>query len=184
MERLDASTKRWVYIYIYVSALSCCLFSIYIYLFIYLQEKMTVLHDGRVGRVYGAISPVPHGLFLPLICRGPIGNSDGPSTTSRSRSAFGRGRGMRRDRAVTLPVGVKTAPFSSSEPPHILTSPATSASLPKPFFGRGRASRFLPLIPTTPSVINGMLNSSSSWSINRWRRNTKTPSIPTTYTIH
>ena len=57
---------------------------------------MTVLHDGRVGRVYGAISPVPHGLFLPLMGRGSIGHLDGPSTTSRSRSAFGRGRGMRR----------------------------------------------------------------------------------------
>ena len=130
----------------YVSAVSCCCFLQYIfYIFIYLQEKMTVLHDGRVGRVYGAISPVPHGLFLPLMGRGPIGHLDGPSTTSRSRSAFGPG--MRLDRAVTPPVGVKPDPFSSSEPPHILTSLPTSASLPKPFFGQGRASRFLPLIP-------------------------------------
>ena len=107
---------------------------------------MTVLHDGRVGRVYGAINPVPHGLFLPLMGRGPKGHLDGPSTTaSHSRSAFGRG--MRRDRPVTPPVGVKPAPFSSSEPPHILTPLPTSASLPKPFFGRGRASMFLQLIP-------------------------------------
>ena len=42
---------------------------------------------------------------------------------------------------------MKPAPFSSSEPLHILTSLPTSASLPKSFFGRGRASRFLPLIP-------------------------------------
>ena len=113
---------------------------------------MTVWHDGRVGRVYGAISPVPHGLFLPLMGRGPIGKTDGPPTTSRSRSAFGRGRGMRRDRAVTPPVGVKTVPSSSSEPPpHILTSSATSASLPKLSFGRGRGSRFSPLLPSFDS---------------------------------
>ena len=106
---------------------------------------MTVRHDGHVGRAYGAISHVPHVLFLPLFGRGPIGKSDGPPTTSRSRPAFGRGRGMRRDRAV----GVKTVPSSSSgPPPHVLTSPATSASLPRPSFGRGRASRFLPLIPS------------------------------------
>ena len=94
---------------VYVSAVSWFLFfDIYIYIFIYLQEKMTVLHDGRVGRVYGAINPVPQGHFLPLMGRGPIGHLDGPST---------------------------------------VTSSPTSASLPRPFFGRGRASRFLPLIP-------------------------------------
>ena len=126
---------------------------IYIYIYIYLQEKMTVWHDGRVGRMYGAISPVRHGLFLPLMGRGPIGKSDGLPTTSRSRSAFGRGRGMRWDRAVTPPVGVNTAPSSSSgpPPPHVLTSPATSASLPKQSFSRGRASRFIPLIPSLHS---------------------------------
>ena len=153
MEGLDASTERWVYIYmyVYVSDVSCC--DVVCFQYIYLQEKMTVRHDGCVGRAYGAISHVPHGLFLPLFGRGPIGKSDGPSTTSRSRPAFGRGRGMRRDRAVTPPVGVKTAPSSSSgpQPPHVLTSPATSASLAKPSFGRVRASRFLPLIPSLHS---------------------------------